>query len=311
MNIMTAKNLLVLVLTVFWLATAGAAAELSEFLPLSAEVNNWEVTDTRNIRSDNQLYDYIDGGAEVYRAFNFRRLAVRTFYGGDDVELIVELYAFKNPADAYGIFTMLPAGEILPLGNSGGYDSGILRFWKGPYYCKVFVSGDWTHYRDIILKAGSAVDAKIDETGEPPEIVSLMPQKDRAKEGLHYFHENISLKNLVYISPLNFLRLNRKTNVVMGRFFNLKAENIFLLLVEYASDQDCAEAYEYVVTDFIRAEIPAEGCHLRAILEPVRHVEIDREGKYLLVGFEDVQSELLSARLKELKINLTEYLKGK
>ena len=285
---------------------------MRDFLPKPEEVEGWKVVETRLVRSDNQLYDYMDGGAEVYRAFNFRRLAVRTFSGGVNDNLSVEVFAFKETADAYGIFSMLPEGEKYHFGSGAGYMSGVLRFWKGPYYCKIFVSGDWTHYKNVIIKAGEAVDSKIEAVSEPPDIIRLMPEKDRVKEGLHYFHENISLKNLVYISHLNFLKLTRKTEAVMGRFYNLKAETAYLILVKYPSEKECEEAYASVLADFLKVEVQKpDNFHLKTTIEPARNVEIDRMGAWILFGFEDVQSELLSARVKEIKRNLREYLKEK
>jgi len=265
--------------------------------------------ETRIIRTQNDLFDYMNGGAENYIAFNFRRLAVREFAITGDVQLIVEIYFFKSPADAYGVFTMLPAGDKLQYGDGGGYSIGVVRFWKGAYYCKIITTGSIEKYKEVLLMAGEAVDGKIDASGSPPEIVSIMPIKDRTKEGLHFFHEYISQKNLLYIAPHNVLNLTRDTNVVLAEYYNLKAERAHIFLIQYPTDSKCRVAYKGFVSDFLGKK-PAEpdNFHLKAALEDYRMVEIDRLGEYFIIGFEDNHQQLLTDRMKELRQNLRQFM---
>lgn len=303
------KKPLILTLIILIYYQFALSADLRNFLPESSQVKNWTEVETRLIHTQNGLFDYMNGGAENYLAFNFRRLAVREFTNSGDVHLIVEIYLFREPADAYGVFTMLPEGDKLPFGDGGGYSIGVIRFWKGAYYCKVITTGSIEKYKDVLLLAAEAVDDKIYAAGSPPEIVSIMPSIDRTKEGLHFFHEYISQKNLLYIAPQNVLNLTRETNVVFAEYYNLKAERAHLFLVQYPSMKKCSSAYSGFVLDFLNKE-PAEsgGFHLKTILEDYRTVEIDKLGEYLIVGFEDNHQDLMAERMKELRQNLRQYL---
>ncbi|NQS96967.1 MAG: hypothetical protein HQ591_00785 [candidate division Zixibacteria bacterium] len=285
------------------------STDIRDYLPESFEVRNYPEVETRIIRTQNDLFDYMNGGAENYIAFNFRRLAVREFAITGDVQLIVEIYFFKSPADAYGVFTMLPAGDKLQYGDGGGYSIGVVRFWKGAYYCKIITTGSIEKYKEVLLMAGEAVDGKIDASGSPPEIVSIMPIKDRTKEGLHFFHEYISQKNLLYIAPHNVLNLTRDTNVVLAEYYNLKAERAHIFLIQYPTDSKCRVAYKGFVSDFLGKK-PAEpdNFHLKAALEDYRMVEIDRLGEYFIIGFEDNHQQLLTDRMKELRQNLRQFM---
>lgn len=309
------------VIIIFLIVSPAAAIDPVSCLPEAGDLPGWRILETRSVRTDNDLFDYIDGGAEMYRAFNFRRLAVREFAtpGSDTLEsgsldsgsLIVELYMFKEPADAFGMFSMVPAGETLPLGDGGGYVDGVVRFWKGPFLCKVFFNGgEWEFYKDAVINAGEAVDERIDITGSPPEIINIMPREDLAKYGLHYFHEYIAQKNLYYIVPYNLFNLTRKTEAVMGEYYTVKAENVKLFLVKYPSESVCSMVYRGILEDYLKETAPGSkgSFHFKKEMKDSRTVEIDRVGKYLLMGFEEIHHELLTERFRQLRDNLTAYL---
>ncbi len=49
------------------------------------------------------LFEYINGGAEIYHAYNFIEVATST-YGINGTEMVVDIYRFENPDNAYGLF---------------------------------------------------------------------------------------------------------------------------------------------------------------------------------------------------------------
>jgi len=287
------------------------AEPLTSYLPQSSDVSDYPVLETLNIRSDQELFDYMNGGAEMYRAFNFRRLSVRSFQMPDEGVLKVELYMFKSPADAYGMFTMLPVEKEIDLGNGGGFDLGTLRFWEGKYFCKVFLTwSDWYYYKDVILAAGKAVDDNIEPSGEIPPLVNAMPERDRKKSGIYYFYDYIALKNLMYITHFNLFNLNMSTEAVLGEYSKL-TEEVKLLLIRYPSEKECDEAYKTVLEEYIHSPQPQKGYFLEAQMESALTVQIDRRGRYLIFGMEYGREELLSHRFEELRANLLEFIQKK
>jgi hypothetical protein len=274
------------------------SADLRNYLPNSLEASGWKLLETKIVRTQPQLFDYMDGGAELYFAFNFRGLAMRNFEDSAGVNLIIELYQFKTAYDAYGMFTMLPADQELAIGDGSGYSLGMLRFWKGPYYCKIVVAGlienDEAGYRILAIKTAKSIETKIIETGSLPEIVSLMPAKDRAKEGLHYFHEYIAQKNLYYIAPSNVLMLSRDTETAMAVYYNIKAEKVTLFLIKFPTEKNANEAYNEIS---------------KIQLDDDRNMSHKRIKEYILVGFEDHHRDLLDIKMNELEGNLNRKIK--
>jgi len=306
------KKLLLLSTIYFFLSIPFCESTVNpaNCLPESAEVLDWEIVETRHIRSDTELFDYMNGGAELYRSFNFRKLSVREFKSPDESILKVEVYMFKDSYDAYGIYTMLPMGEPLEIGNDGGYDLGVARFWKGRFLCKVYcVWNDWNSFRDVIISTAKVVESKISDTGESPAIIKIFPQENLETNGLHYFYDYIALKNLYYITYSNVLSLNMNTKVVLGEYSNLQAEDLKLLLIKYPTDAVCDSAFTYFTSNYLHIDSESmRGYHVFKELDPALFVELDRIDNYLIVGFEQSHNDLLKSRVRQLKNNLQNYL---
>jgi hypothetical protein len=286
--------------------------DFANYLPDSTDLRGWKVIETRIVRTDGELFNYMDGGAELYRAFNFRKLAMREFEAPDyetslgSGSLVVEIFMFSRPEDAFGLFSLLPVNETAAMGDGGGYSDGVLNFWKGPYFCRItFRGGEWEFYKEKIMKAGSSVDRKIDAHGSPPSLLKLMPDEGLRNNGLHYFYEYIAQRNLYYITSYNLLNLNRDTRAVLGEYYTVKAEEAKLLLIKYPDEKSCSNAYYAVVCKYLKANLPADNnYHLKKQLESTLMVEVDRLDEYLLIGFEEIHSQLLSDRFRQLKNNL-------
>ncbi|MBC8277819.1 MAG: hypothetical protein H8E46_06280 [FCB group bacterium] len=284
------------------------SADVRSYLPEGDEIPGWIQDETTICRTRNDMFDYMNGGAELYFSFNFKRLAVRTFVNEDDVDLVIEIYLFKNDFDAYGMFSMLPVDEKLSLGDGGSFSVGVLRFWKGPYYCKIYLTGDYERHNSVIKAASEVVNGKIDAQGVPPKLITLMPETDRKREGLHYFHDHIAQKNLYYVSTSNLFDLSLKTNVVMGEYLSIAAEEAYLFLIEYPDSNKCRTVFEGAINSlFEDAPDKLTGNSYSALTSDHRWCEMHVEENYFLIGFSSNDSDYLGRRMAELKQKLAGY----
>lgn len=109
------------------------AAEPDAISLTTQELPGWELMQN-TVYHENELYGYIDGGAEIYREYGFQKLTVQELKN-DAQELIVEIYRMKTPEAAFGIFSTsqrnCPPAEGLPkLSCSSPFQ---LLAAKGPY----------------------------------------------------------------------------------------------------------------------------------------------------------------------------------
>ena len=84
------------------------------------------------------LYQYLDGGAEIYLGHNCTDLATAE-YGRDSAQFVVDIYRFKTAPDAFAMYTIfrLPDQETLAIGDEGFRDGSSLEFVRGAFLIRL------------------------------------------------------------------------------------------------------------------------------------------------------------------------------
>lgn len=236
-----------------------------------------EIYDRKN------LFDYMDGGAELYLAYDFQRLAVQR-YSSDSVKensLTVEIYQMNSSPDAYGLFSFDQEGEMVQLGQKGVYGYGLLRFWKGRFLVRILGSQD--NLKEPILKFGLEIDQKIKTKGKPPELLSKIPKDNQVPNSDHFFHKQILLNNLYFLSDKNILNLNDETDCLLADF-KLDEQILKLLLIKYPDYEKTKDAYEDFNKFYLKNEVSEKNKVIE--IEEGKLVGMDLKNNYLLLVFE-------------------------
>lgn len=122
------------------------------------------------------LYEYINGGAEIYHQYDFVEVATAT-YTFNQVEIIVDIYRFTNSDGAYGLYSFLrPEQEdYLSLGIQGFGSESSRDFVKGEYMVRVigYDSSDDTKTAVDALAASFA--QSIPGTDKKPSMYTNLP----------------------------------------------------------------------------------------------------------------------------------------
>lgn len=135
------------------------------------------------------LYEYIDGGADVYLLYDFQVLLHQVFKSGS-TEVTADVYDMGKPEDAFGIYSAerSPKYTYIPVGAEGYRSKGVLNFFQDRYYVKL--SG-----------SGAGVDAQLDQLARtlstriggsrtaPPLLVKL-PQLRRVRHSEQYIRKD-------------------------------------------------------------------------------------------------------------------------
>jgi len=259
--------------------TIGADT-VAELLPDAPK--GWIKSESPQTYNRQNLFDYIDGGAEVYLAYDFRQLVVQKYVpkAQDSLEknsITVEIGQMSLSADAYGIFSLDQEGEKTEIGQMGVYNDGLLRFWKDVFFVRILeVTGA---SKDVILKLGREIDKKIKKEGMFPLLVSKIPSDNLIPGTVHYFHKQINLNNIYYFSDQNVLNLNMETNCASADF-KLGDEKLKLLLIQYPDTITASRAEENMKSVYLEKESPSE-----------REIFKTKEGK--LVGMDVIKNYLI------------------
>jgi len=109
-----------------------------------------------------QLYDYIDGGAEVFFKYGFDSL-VRQEYCFEDNSIVLEIYKMASSKSAAGIYSYNRNPEFPPIsiGTEGGDEGSRILFWEDKYYVIVQTFDSSPKVKPILLSLAKTVSAKI------------------------------------------------------------------------------------------------------------------------------------------------------
>lgn len=199
--------------------------------PLPEMVDGTRGLEVRSFEGED-LFDYMDGGAELYYEYGFRRLWVRD-YRSEGEELRAELYEMEDPEGAFGLLTAEAVGEEVEVGQEGFYEDGTLVFWKGSYFVRVSAEGD---LREEVLKLGRAIASRLKGGGSPPQLIGYLPRGVRA---FLYFRGPLALHNFYFLSHEDLLRLGEGAEGVAYR-----ARGGVVVLVSYPVPSEARRALE-------------------------------------------------------------------
>ena len=103
--------------------------------PLPSQIKPQE---TPEFYKADSLYQYIDGGADVYLLYDFRVLLHQDFKSGA-AELTADVYDMGRPEDAFGIYAAetISRYKFVPIGIEGYRSKGVLNFVQDRYYVKL------------------------------------------------------------------------------------------------------------------------------------------------------------------------------
>ncbi len=163
------------------------------------------------------IYSYLDGGAEVYLAYNLRTCLARR-YAGPAGELVVDLFDMGASADAFGVFSRDLDGVAVAIGQGARLRPGWLSAWKGPFFISITADRDDAAARDALLALGRAVTAAIRGEGPRPALLDRLPRQGLDAARVAYAHDHVTLASHVTLPDGNPLRLDGRTEVAVGRY---------------------------------------------------------------------------------------------
>lgn len=263
---------------------------MQNFLPSS--VGQWIPTDDARTYSGREIFGYMDGAGEIYLAYDFQSLLVQRYVRPGQEEILVEIFDMGQSRQAFGVFTyMRGRGPAVQIGQEGEYKSGLLCFWRGKYFVCVQVARENDEAKTAVLETGRKIAAAIGGDGELPEILRLFPEGESMPGTVRYFSRHEILNIHFYVADGNPLRLNEKTECVLGR---MKKDRAYLLLVSYPDELQADSA----LTQFVSLYMPEAGDSKILKTENEKWTACARQGSFVLVVF-DAGTEAQAAEYVE------------
>jgi len=229
-------------------AMESPGSNLAKLLPDTLE--GWGVTEEDQVYDRDNLYDYINGGAELYLSYGFRNVLNRIYTVPEQPDILLDLFDMGTSEDAYGIFSHSRESEDTTFGQGSQYTAGLLLFWKDRYFVSILAHPETMESKQAVFSLAKHIDAAIQTEGALPEIVRTLPQEALVKESIRYFHHYIWLNSYYFIADENILRIDENTDALLAKYGEGDDRHL-LLLVRYPTEDDGTRAYHDFMTYYL------------------------------------------------------------
>jgi hypothetical protein len=139
----------------------------------------WKQSGEIQFFSRANLYDYIDGAADLYLKYDFQELQVAEYENDKKASVTIEIYRHKTPLHAFGIYSQerLDNANYLEVGAQGYSEKGVLNFLAADFYVKMMSVGAGPEEQAVLLAFASKVVENLGGKGSMPFILSVFPRE--------------------------------------------------------------------------------------------------------------------------------------
>ncbi len=219
--------------------------DFATYLPET--INGWSKMETDQVFNRENLYDYIDGGAELYLSYGFQSLLNRTYQQPDQPDIILDIFDMGSSQNAFGVFSHSREKVEHEFGQGSQYTAGLLLFWKDRYFISILASPETPESRQTVKDLAGLIASHIEKEGPLPELLGLLPRDSLIEESVRFFRHYIWLNSFYFIADQNLLHIDEHTEAVLAKYRENNGK-LLLLLVNYPDTVLAKAAYQ----DFVK-----------------------------------------------------------
>lgn len=273
-------------------AAALAVASLNGGIdiPTGGFAPGWEKSEGLREFPGSRLFDYIDGGAELFLEFGFKRLSLQRYKNGED-ELLLEIYEMESPEAALGIYLM-KCGRETPIKGVDARNSGEpaqFTILKGRSFIHINNSSGREELLPVMVELTRRALIGIPDE-RAANLAGRLPGQGLKPGSVCLFRGPVGLQAFFTLGEGDILDQRGTLFGVAGSYEDPQSGHFTLILIDYPDDVRARAAYQ----------------NLAGHLDPYLRVLIMDENGLV---FEDFQKKfgtisLRGARL-ELKVGLS------
>jgi hypothetical protein len=234
-------------MALLWPRMQPAERKPSVLLPAASEIQPWSARDQGRQYRDQELFDYMDGGADIYLEFGFARVLVQEYVLGPHV-IELEIYQMRDAAAAFGMYSIKKGsgGKQLEIGREGLLSDSYLNFWKGTFLVTLVGMDSSEETLSGLKTIALAVSPKLSPDGMPPPLLSLLIPENRIESSLRYFRGDLGFRNIQKIIPPSVLKFTEG----VGADYRSASGEWSEYLIRFDSDKLARAGFEALQTRF-------------------------------------------------------------
>ena len=147
------------------------------------EIKGWKQSGEIQAFLPKTLYEYINGAADLYLAYDFQELKTAEFLNEKKASVIVDIYRHKTSRDAFGIYSAERPSDpnLVEIGAQGYIDKDILNFLTGNYYVKLNSFKTGPEDQEVLIAFARKFVESLGEKGSLPGILASFPEEGKKK----------------------------------------------------------------------------------------------------------------------------------
>jgi len=280
-----------LVLAALAALAAGAApaeAVAQSVLPGDGFSAGWKLSGRPRTFISQDLFNHIDGGAELFLEFGFARLQVQA-YGDGTSELAAAVYEMENATSALGVYLMkmgreTPFAEVAARNSS---ETSQLNIVKGRYFVQIDNFDEKPAPRAAAVALANAVLALLQDE-KPAAVLDRLPAEKRVPGSERLVRGPYALQPYYTFGEGDILRLGGKIFAALAEYTAADGSRFTRLLVPYPDAAAAAAALENLAANL-------DPYLKRLETKPGRLAFVDFEKKY---GTTELRENVLDIRFK-------------
>ena len=156
------------------------------------QLNKFDLEMNYPVYTPDNLWDYINGGADSYNALGFQDLQIAEYNRGKH-SIKVEVYQHATPEQAFGIYALerAPSYDFFELGVQGYREEGLVHFLKGEYYVKITSHSDKKRILEALEELAYNIESMLEGSSEFPPELQMFPAKAKVRNSEMYISESV------------------------------------------------------------------------------------------------------------------------
>lgn len=155
-------------------------------------VPGWTVSLESRVYDANDLWDIIDGAADLYLEYAFIDLHLARYKTPDGREVKVECYRHRDAENAFGIYAAerSPEYHFIRIGAQGYQQTSVLNFVDGEFYLKLSsYQSDSASVHDLQTIA-RALESHVKRDAVLPSMLGLFPTEGKLDNSEQFIAQN-------------------------------------------------------------------------------------------------------------------------
>lgn len=269
---------------------------MEKLLPADSQISPWTKSGKPDIYKKQKLFNYIDGGADIYLEYGFNQV-ISQEYMYEEESIVVDIYEMNDPEAAFGIYSIHRDAHKPPanVGDDGTEFDYQITFWQDRYYVILLGYSTDKETKNVLRNFAKNISARIPGHAKPPQIIHFLPKKFRIPRSESSLEGMLAVNSRLYLGQKNILNIDGNTVTAACASYKKESDTAQLLLVNYTHNGD-SEKHEDIVRKAFAKKYKAISPAKKAIFQDGknRFYKVKAVKNMLFIIFKSTSQELIN-----------------